>query len=154
MYNICTAGSTPLADEYTHIVSPKRRITCIHHRIKLKRRKSRECKTNESLRPFVSTSLPTTHEHTHTQSFPSSLWTAFPRPQSTQEIESVIVYVCGENVTAVFLAIVSWLISHSSNYQESRTEELTVEDSALGPQTVNTGSVLLGLFWTELILKG
>lgn len=45
---------------------------------------------------------------------------AFPRPKCAQEIESVIVYVCGENVTAVFLAIVSWPISHSSATKKAK----------------------------------
>lgn len=64
--------------------------------------------------------------HTHAQNFLSSLWMAFLGPQHAQEIGSVIVYVCGENVTTAFSAVVSWPISHSTATR-SRTEVLTVQ---------------------------
>lgn len=59
-------------------------------------------KHNESLLPFF---VFPNHAWTHTliQSVPSSLCMAFfSGPQHAQEIGSVIVYVCGENATAVF----------------------------------------------------
>lgn len=62
---------------------------------------------------------------------------AFPRSQHSQEIESVIVYVWGENVTAVFF----WLLSAGSYL----TPALHAEDSALGSQhwLEDTGGVNL-----------
>ena len=80
---------------------------------------------------FVSMFFSAMHEHTHKlRVFPSSLRKAFPGPQHAQEIGSVIVYVCGENATTVFLAVVSWPISHSS---ATRTAEqrLSVSSSSL-----------------------
>lgn len=104
--------------------------------------------------PCMNTPTPT---HTLTQSFPSSLWMAFPGPQHAQEIGSVIVYVCGENATAVFLAVVSWptyLTTLLPGKAEQRRSLFSFLLCGLCCRTTNRsqfGSVLQELTWTELI---
>lgn len=87
--------------------------------------------------------------HPQTESFPSSLWTSFPGPQHAQEIGSVIVYVCGENATAVFLAVVSWPVSHSAATRKSAQRRFSVGSDSRPQTRLSFGLVLLELIWAE-----
>jgi hypothetical protein len=97
-----------------------------------------------------------THIHTHTHrpthgvlTLPSSMWKAFPGPLQAQEIGSVTVYVCGENVATVSLAVVRRPVAHPSATSRGKQRPFCVH-----LRSVNSASFhwqIAPLPWSRLI---